>query len=95
VKEGQIGTLGSKERRRIASLPLPAGALKENARRSRPLAAYHLFEIGSAASQLAIVLASAAIITGVTLLVYMAGALGIVGIGFGVIAWLAPTMLHL
>jgi EamA domain-containing membrane protein RarD len=59
------------------------------------LAAYHLFEIGSAASQLAIVLASAAIITGVTLLVYMAGALGIVGIGFGAIAWLAPTMLHL
>jgi hypothetical protein len=70
-------------------------ALEAEAERDHELAAYHLFEIGSAASQLAIVLASAAIITGVTFLVYMAGALGIVGAGFGVIAWLAPTMLHL
>jgi hypothetical protein len=55
---------------------------------------YHLFELGSAASQLAIVLASAAIITGLTFLVYLAGGLGIVGAGLGVIALLAPTMLH-
>jgi hypothetical protein len=70
-------------------------ALEAEAERDRKLAAYHLFEMGSAASQLAIVLASAAIITGVTFLVYMAGALGIIGAGFGVIAWLAPTLLHL
>jgi hypothetical protein len=63
--------------------------------RDRKLAAYHLFELGSAASQLAIVLASAAIITGMMFLVYLAGFLGIVGAGLGVIAWLAPTMLHL
>jgi hypothetical protein len=70
-------------------------ALEAEAERDYKLAAYHLFELGSASAQLAIVLASAAIITGVTFLVYLAGALGIVGAGFGVIAWLAPTMLRL
>lgn len=63
--------------------------------RDRKLASYHLFELGSAASQLAIVLASAAIITGMMFLVYLAGFLGLVGVGFGILAWLAPTMLHL
>ena len=70
-------------------------ATEATAERDRKLAAYHLFELGSAASQLAIVLASAAIITGLALLVYLASALGIVGAGLGLIAWLAPTMLHL
>ena len=70
-------------------------AQQAEAERDRDLAAYHLFELGSAASQLAIVLASAAIITGLMFLVYLAGGLGIVGAGLGVIAWLAPTMLHL
>jgi len=63
--------------------------------RDRKLSAYHLFELGSAASQLAIVLASAAIITGLMFLAYLAGGLGIIGAGLGLIAWLAPTMLHL
>ena len=70
-------------------------AKEAQAERDRKLAAYHLFELGSAASQLAIVLASAAIITGLMLLVYLAGALGIVGVGLGLIAWLAPTALHI
>ena len=70
-------------------------AKEAESERDRKLAAYHLFELGSAASQLAIVLASAAIITGLTFLVYLAGGLGIVGAGLGLIAWLAPTMLHL
>jgi L-lactate dehydrogenase len=70
----------------------PAGTA---GRCDRKLAAYHLFELGSAASQLAIVLASAAIITGLTFLVYLAGALGVVGAVLGLIAWQAPTMLHL
>jgi hypothetical protein len=61
-------------------------AQQAEAERDRDLAAYHLFELGSAASQLAIVLASAAIITGLTFLVYLAGGLGIVGAGLGVIA---------
>jgi uncharacterized protein DUF4337 len=70
-------------------------AKEAQAERDRKLAAHHLFELGSAASQLAIVLASAAIITGLMFLVYLAGALGIVGAGLGLIAWLAPTTLHL
>ena len=70
-------------------------ALQAEAERDRELAAYHLFEFGSAASQLAIVLASAAIITGLTFFVYVAAGLGILGAAFGFMGWLAPTMLHL
>jgi hypothetical protein len=70
-------------------------AKEAEAERDRKLGAYHFFELGSAASQLAIVLASAAIITGLIFLVYLAGALGMVGVGLGLIAWLAPTTLHL
>ena len=70
-------------------------AKEAEAERDRKLAAYHLFELGSAASQLAIVLASAAIITGLIFLVYLAGILGVVGAALGLIAWQAPTMLHL
>src|SRR6516225_3143295 len=62
--------------------------------RDRKLAAYHLFELGSAASQLAIVLASAAIITGLMFLAYLAGCFGIIGLSLGLVAWLAPMMLH-
>jgi hypothetical protein len=63
--------------------------------RDHKLAAYHLFELGSAASQLAIVLASAAIITGLIFLVYLAGVLGVVGAALGLMAWQVPTLLHL
>ena len=70
-------------------------AKEAESERDRKLAAYHLFELGSAASQLAIVLASASIITGLTFLVYLSGGVGIIGAGLGLIAWLAPTMLHL
>jgi Domain of unknown function (DUF4337) len=63
--------------------------------RDHKLTAYHLFEFGSASAQLAIVLASAAIITGFMFFVYLAGALGIISLALGVMAWLAPTTLHL
>jgi hypothetical protein len=70
-------------------------AKEAEAERDHKLAAYHLFELGSAASQLAIVLASAAIITGLMFLAYLAGCFGIIGLSLGLMAWLAPTMLHL
>jgi Domain of unknown function (DUF4337) len=70
-------------------------AKEAEAERDRKLAAYHLFELGSAASQLAIVLASAAIITGLIFLVYLAGVLGVVGAALGLMAWQVPTLLHL
>jgi Domain of unknown function (DUF4337) len=70
-------------------------AKEAEADRDHKLAAYHLFELGSAASQLAIVLASAAIITGLIFLVYLAGVLGVVGAALGLMAWQVPTLLHL
>ena len=51
-------------------------------KRDKSSAAYHNYEIGSAAFQVAIVLASASIITGVGLLAMVAGGLGVVGVVF-------------
>jgi hypothetical protein len=45
--------------------------------------------------QIAIVLASAAIITGVTVLIWLSGALGIVSLGFILIGFFWPTSVHL
>ncbi|MEI6412895.1 MAG: DUF4337 domain-containing protein [Pseudomonadota bacterium] len=64
-------------------------------RRDRALAAYHLFEFGSAALQLAIVLASATVVTGAMALAWVSGGLGLLGILLGALGWLAPTALHL
>jgi hypothetical protein len=60
-------------------------------RRDRALAAYHKYELSSAALQIAIVLASAAIITGTRALVWIAGGLGVVGVVFIGIALVAPA----
>ncbi len=54
-----------------------------------------LSERAKAAVQIAIVLASAAIITSMTALVWIAGALGIVGVVFCAIGVFAPTAVHL
>ena len=64
-------------------------------KRDRSLAAYHHFEVASAAVQIAIVLASAAIITGISALVWIAGGLVVVGVVFCGIASFAPTAVHL
>jgi hypothetical protein len=65
------------------------------AKRDRSLAAYHQYETASAALQIAIVLASAEVITGAGFLVWIAAALGIVGLAFTVIGYVAPTLIHL
>ena len=65
------------------------------AKREKARAAYHNFEYGSAAFQLAIVLASAAAVTSVMLLAVVAGGLGILGTVLTVVGFLAPTLLHL
>lgn len=62
--------------------------------RTRAMAAYHHFELSSAALQIAIVLASAEIITGVVLLTWLSGGLGIIGIVFSVIGLVAPMAVH-
>jgi hypothetical protein len=53
------------------------------------------FEIASGSLQIAIVLASAAIITGVGLLAWAAGGLGLIGLGLMGLALLAPQALNL
>jgi hypothetical protein len=74
---------------------LAARAKAAEEKRDRSLAAYHHFELASAAVQIAIVLASAAIITNFMLLAWIAGGLGVVGLIFVGIGFLAPTSVHL
>lgn len=74
---------------------LAARAKKAEERRDKSLAAYHHYEFGSAAVQIAIVLASASIITTMPILVWIAGGLGAVGIGFCVIGFFFPTAVQL
>ncbi len=64
-------------------------------RRDRLLAAYHQYELASAAVQIAIVLASASIVTGMAALASASMGLGAVGIAFCLIGILAPTAVHL
>ncbi len=63
--------------------------------RTRSLAAYHYYELSSAALQIAIVLASAQIITGVWILVLLSGGLGIIAVILGLIGFFAPMSIHL
>ncbi|MGN6117825.1 MAG: DUF4337 domain-containing protein [Nitrobacter sp.] len=59
------------------------------------LAKYHHFELASAAFQIAIVLASATIITGMIVLAWISGLLALAGIGVTAIGIFAPHALHL
>ena len=63
--------------------------------RDRSLAAYHHYEMASAAVQIAIVLASASIITTMAALAWTAGALGLVGVAFCAIGFWFPAAVHL
>src|SRR6266446_6909452 len=74
---------------------LVASATAHVAQREKARSAYHLFEYGSAAFQLAIVLASAAAVTSVMLLAFVAGGLGLVGAALTALGFLAPTLIHL
>jgi hypothetical protein len=74
---------------------LMARAKAKEQQRDKSLAAYHMFEYGSAAFQLAIVLAGAAALTSVIWLTFLSLGLGAVGIAFTGLAFLAPTLIHL
>jgi hypothetical protein len=74
---------------------LAARAKAKEALRDKSLAAYHMFEYASAAYQLAIVLAGAAALTSVVWLTIVSCGLGVVGVGFTALAFLAPTLIHL
>ncbi len=58
--------------------------------RDLSLAKYHHYELASAAFQIGIVLASAAVITGMVALVWLGGALGLVGLALLLLGLYAP-----
>src|SRR3954468_10939569 len=62
--------------------------------RDLALAKYHHYEIASAAFQIGIVLASAAIITGIAALAWISGALALAGLAFTAIGLWAPHAVH-
>jgi hypothetical protein len=59
------------------------------------LARYHHYELASAAFQIGIVLASAAVITGIGLLAVVSGLLGLAGVAMMSFGVLTPLFLHL
>ncbi|HWL30782.1 MAG TPA: DUF4337 domain-containing protein [Xanthobacteraceae bacterium] len=70
-------------------------AKQAEAKRDLSLAKYHHFELASAAFQIAIVLASASIITSMIVLAWISGGLLLVGIGMTAIGIFAPHAVHL
>jgi plasmid stabilization system protein ParE len=74
---------------------LMAKAKEHEALNKRATAAYHHYELASAAVQIAIVLASAQIITGVVALLWIAYALGAIGVVFSLIGLFWPTAVHI
>ncbi len=70
-------------------------AIEEQHKRDDALAKYHHYEVASAAFQIAIVLASAAVITGMMVLTYVSGGLALFGLVFMGIGLFAPHAIHL
>ena len=70
-------------------------AKEEQEQRDLSLAKYHHYEVASAAFQIGIVLCSAAVITGITALVWFAGVLGAAGLGVLSLGLFAPLVLPL
>jgi len=62
--------------------------------RDRSMSAYHMHEYGSAAFQVAIVVASASIVTGVPLLAAGGVVLGVIGIALTGLGFFAPELIH-
>jgi hypothetical protein len=77
------------------TVELSRRALEEQEKRDTALARYHHYEIASAAFQIGIVLCSAAVITGMIALAFIAGGLAVVGLGFTAIGLFAPHAVHL
>jgi Domain of unknown function (DUF4337) len=64
-------------------------------KRDYALAQYHQFELSSASFQIAIVLASAYLITTAMYLLWATGLVGVIGVFFGLIGLFAPNAIHL
>ena len=74
---------------------LASRAKEAEKKRDRAMAAYHHYELASAAVQIAIVLASASIIAEIMALAWIGAGLGVVGVLFCVIGFFVPTAVHL
>ena len=74
---------------------LSARAKAAEDKRDTALAKYHHYEVSSAAFQIAIVLASATVITGAMALAWGSIGLGVVGLAFAGIGLFAPHAVHL
>src|SRR4051794_26632392 len=74
---------------------LVARAKAEETKRDTAFARYHHYEVSSVAFQIAIVMASATVITGATALLWISAGLGVAGIVFAGIGLLAPHAVHL
>jgi len=77
------------------TVELSRRAIEEQEKRDTALARYHHYEIASAAFQIGIVLCSAAVITSMLVLAYLAAGLAVVGLGFTGIGLFAPHAVHL
>ena len=81
----------------------PARAAKNSPQRAKEaerdrdlaMAKYHHYELASAAFQIGIVLASAAVVTSVIALAWLSGLLGLVGLGMLALGVFAPHAVHL
>src|SRR5437870_10403996 len=74
---------------------LAARAKAAEKKRDVSMAAYHHYELASAAVQIAIVLASASIIAEIMALAWIGAGLGVLGVIFCVIGFFVPTAVHL
>jgi len=74
---------------------LAARAKDAEKKRDISMAAYHHYELASAAVQIAIVLASASIIAEIVALAWIGAGLGVLGAVFCVIGFFFPTAVHL
>jgi hypothetical protein len=79
---------------REGSTELMERAREAERERDVALSRYHNYEFASAAFQIGIVLCSAAVITGMIILVWAAGGVALVGIAFMAIGLLNPDLLH-
>jgi hypothetical protein len=73
---------------------LSARAKEAQERRDLALAKYHHYELSSAAFQIGIVLASAAVITSAIALVWLSGAIGVAGLAILGLGLWAPHLAH-
>jgi hypothetical protein len=74
---------------------LSARAVEAQKKQETAMARYHHYELASAAFQIAIVLCSAAVVTSMIALAYIAAGLGVIGLAFTAIGLLAPNAVHL